>query len=290
MQYAIDLTGNKVKASPSGTAICPNCKADLTPKCGQLNIWHWAHKGLKDCDSWSYEPISEWHLKWQNYFEKELREVFITKGYETHIADILTEKGTVIEIQNSNISPEDIYEREAFYSKMVWVINSFDFKHNLYFKQFPPEPFEPVWKQYIKKHHPNKTIGYSITIPINDCNGQILSALKKCDYIREFDDETDSEYWFNIKNSTYESLDPLIVNAFVGYLIDCKFRQELERNKIYHTNFKWSHLRKTWRTAMKPIFLDLNNGFLFLIKTLYENGNGFGQIVSRQIFLKKYRG
>jgi competence CoiA-like predicted nuclease len=289
MIYAISTDGIKIKAIPNEIAICPICKSELKSKCGQLNIWHWAHKDLKDCDSWNYEPISEWHLKWQNYFGEEQREVLITKGDETHIADIVTEKGTIIEIQNSNISVDDIFDREVFYRDMIWVLNTVDFKHNLYFKNFPPFPFEPVWKQYIQKQVHSDTIGFKITIPVNDINNQILSALKKCNYICESDDTIDSEYWYNLKQSQHEELDKLIINAFEGYLIDSKFSTELEENKIYSTNFKWTHLRKTWRTSTKPIFLDLNNAFLFLIKTLHENGNGFGKLVPKRLFLKKYR-
>jgi len=288
MLYAIDLAGKKIMASPNAIAICPNCKSDLLAKCGQLNIWHWAHKNLIDCDSWSYEPMSEWHLKWQNNFKEERREVYINRWNECHIADILTEKGVVIEIQNSNISTDNIFERESFYSDMLWVVNTVEFKHHLFFKEFPTPPFQPVWKQYIKKHLPGDSIGYSITVPIDNLNGQILDALKKSDYIMAYDDY-DLEYWFNEKVKFNEQIDIKIVNAFEAYLIDCKFGQELEENKIYSTNFKWTHLRKTWRTANKPIFLDLNNGFLFQIITLHESGNGFGKIVPKKIFLKKYK-
>ena len=290
MIYALNSDGKKIKAFPNALASCPNCKSELQAKCGQLNIWHWAHKNLTDCDSWAYEPISEWHLKWQNYFNEEYREVYINKGDEYHIADILTENKIEIEIQKSKISTEEIFERELFYDKMIWVVNSFEFKQNLYFKELPTPPFQPVWKQFIKKHSPLDNIAFSITVPIDDCNNQILSALKDSSYHFEFDTGKDKDYWFKLKGKTHEQLDTVIVNAFEAYLIDSKFRQELDERKIYPTNFKWKYLRRTWRTANKPIFLDLNNGYLFQVITLHESGNGFGKIVPKRIFLKKYRG
>ncbi len=289
MIYAIDSDGKKIKASPNASATCANCKSEVVAKCGKLNIWHWAHKNLMDCDSWQYEPMSEWHVKWQSYFGEAQREVFITKSGECHIADIMTAKGLVIEIQNSAISPDEIFEREIFYGQMIWVVNTAEFKHNLYFKEYPPVPYQGIWSQYIKKTAPSGAIGYWIKVPDDDLSMQILAAVKKSDYTMMYEDEDEEEeYWFKSKRSIKEELEPALVNAFEGYLIDCKLRQTIEENKTYDTNFRWTHLRKIWRTATKPVFLDLNNGFLFYIKTLYENGNGFGKIVPKRIFLKKY--
>jgi len=49
---------------------------------------YWSHKE-KSCDNW-YEPITDWHLKWQNYFPKNNREITIkdTEKNIYHRADI----------------------------------------------------------------------------------------------------------------------------------------------------------------------------------------------------------
>jgi len=115
----------KVKASPNTTARCPICNSIMLPKCGKIKIWHWAHKNNFSCDAW-YERESEWHINFKNKFPKENQEVKIGK----HIADIKY-KGKVIELQNSNISPQEIKEREKYYKNMLWVLNGEKFANNL---------------------------------------------------------------------------------------------------------------------------------------------------------------
>lgn len=60
-------------------AICPLCKKDVIAKCGNIKVWHWAHKNNKDCDSWS-DGETEWHLNWKSNFPKECQEVIIEKN------------------------------------------------------------------------------------------------------------------------------------------------------------------------------------------------------------------
>jgi competence protein CoiA len=43
MLYALK-DGIKISPTPKEIAICPFCKNDVIPKCGSVNIWHWAHK------------------------------------------------------------------------------------------------------------------------------------------------------------------------------------------------------------------------------------------------------
>ena len=108
MQIALSVEGTRIKPQPFGTAICPNCRVKLIAKCGELNVWHWAHESLVDCDNWNYEPKTEWHLNWQDKFGVDQTEIFIQRGGESHRADILSKSGVVIEIQNSTISTVDI--------------------------------------------------------------------------------------------------------------------------------------------------------------------------------------
>ena len=125
MKWANQL-GNRIEAEPKiDNATCPLCKEKVIPKCGEIKIWHWAHKSLKDCDTW-YEPESEWHLEWKNNFPKECQEVII----DNHRADVKI-KEKVIELQNSSISKKKIREREIFYGDMLWIINGEKFDKNL---------------------------------------------------------------------------------------------------------------------------------------------------------------
>lgn len=129
----LGLINDKNRARPSFTgqrAICPFCKGELIAKCGDIYINHWQHKALSECDSWK-ENEGEWHKVWKANFPEENQEVIITVGSEKHIADVKTNKGTVIEFQNSSISSNTIAIRENFYGDMVWVVNAALFVENL---------------------------------------------------------------------------------------------------------------------------------------------------------------
>lgn len=118
----------KTEPSPKSFGTCPLCNGKVHSKCGEINEWHWAHYKGENCDPW-YEPESSWHLDWKNTFGKECAEQSIKKNGVLHRADILTKEGVVIELQNSPIPINVIYEREDFYGeKMLWVVNGIHFK------------------------------------------------------------------------------------------------------------------------------------------------------------------
>lgn len=138
---------------PKDEYICPVCKAPLIIKNGQINVPHFAHKSLQDCDTFT-QDMSKWHRDWQNVFPKKNQEVVLT--FETneyqfeydsynygfsnkdiyqfhsflnkdnehlknnkltikHRADVLA-CGYVIEFQNSPISKKEFNERNWFYT------------------------------------------------------------------------------------------------------------------------------------------------------------------------------
>jgi competence CoiA-like predicted nuclease len=110
---------------------CPLCGCKMIPKCGERNIWQWAHDKNQHCDAW-YEPESEWHKRGKMTFSKENTEKVIELEGVKHIADIFTKTEVVIELQNSPISPRVIREREEFYGeKMIWVVNGIKFAKNI---------------------------------------------------------------------------------------------------------------------------------------------------------------
>jgi competence CoiA-like predicted nuclease len=121
MLYAV-RGGEKVKARPEQRGTCPNCNHEVIAKCGEINIWHWAHLPSVECDSWA-ECESAWHLLWKSYFPPEFVEVPIIKGGKRHVADIRTRSGLIIELQASSLSVEEIREREQFYTNMLWVFD-----------------------------------------------------------------------------------------------------------------------------------------------------------------------
>jgi hypothetical protein len=137
MLFAI-INNEKILASPKMTGICPSCNNKVISKCGEKNIWHWAHENLRNCDSWS-EGETEWHMNWKLAFGKEHCEIPIIKETK-HIADIKTVKHVIIELQNSPIPSTVIRIRETFYGeKMIWIVNGFNFKLN--FRLYPSDTY-----------------------------------------------------------------------------------------------------------------------------------------------------
>jgi len=126
MQYAL-IDNKKTEATPKQVGVCECCGMPVHSRCGDYVVWHWSHyknKDHKECDKW-YDRKTEWHIKWQNYFPKENQEVVCVDHLtdEKHFADIKTNDGVVIELQNSPMSNENIRIRENFYDKMLWIVN-----------------------------------------------------------------------------------------------------------------------------------------------------------------------
>lgn len=118
--------GSRVFPTTTGQrAECPECGTEVRSKCGSINVWHWAHVSLVDCDLWG-EPESEWHLNWKSGLPPDWIEVPLSENGEKHRADIRLPNGVVIELQHSSISVEEISIRERFYNKMVWIFDVTD--------------------------------------------------------------------------------------------------------------------------------------------------------------------
>jgi len=123
-----NVNGEKIEASPQTTGVCRICEQPVFSKCGDINVWHWAHYKEESCDSW-YEPETDWHKKWKFVFGKDYCEIVITKDGVRHIADIQTKEKIVIELQNSPIQSSTISRREVFYGdRMIWIVNGNHFK------------------------------------------------------------------------------------------------------------------------------------------------------------------
>lgn len=122
------LNGQLVEPTPGLKAICPNCGEIVVSKCGNINIWHWSHLKDTDCDPWSEEE-TEWHKNWKSWFPIENREVVI----KPHRADVYW-CGKVIEFQHSQISVDEMNERENFYKNMIWVVDCSAFLFNMDFR------------------------------------------------------------------------------------------------------------------------------------------------------------
>jgi len=154
------VNGKKTEASPNMRGICPLCNNEVLSKCGEINVWHWAHINDQNCDDW-HEPETAWHKNWKLVFGKENCEVVISKNNKRHIADIETNEGVIIELQNSPIKYQVIETREEFYGeRMIWIINGSHFNKNFIL------PFARLMEDndYYNTHYPpaknEKSINY----------------------------------------------------------------------------------------------------------------------------------
>ncbi len=101
------------------------CVTPVIPKCGEFVSHHWAHKSNRDCDPWWEE--SEWHLGWKKLIRPENTEVVM----KPHRADIVGNRGMVVELQHSRLPPDQVRAREAFYRNMVWLVDGLQFRKRL---------------------------------------------------------------------------------------------------------------------------------------------------------------
>lgn len=148
IRYA--LVDGEIREPTSGLkGVCPGCGTKLTAKCGSLRIHHWAHQRRIDCDPW-WEPMTQWHIDWQNKFPAAWREVIFRdeESGEFHRADIYTPQGLTIEFQYSPLSKEELESRNSFYKKIIWVVNAQRLKEQFTFEKSIPNPASPLLAGY----------------------------------------------------------------------------------------------------------------------------------------------
>ena len=97
-------------------------------------------------------------------------EVKIAKDGKLHRADIVTRRGTVIELQHSPLGVDEIGEREAFYGKMIWLFEVQDCRptHSVngvllpdYAKQIRLRLRQSDGSHTFRWVHPRKSIAYA---------------------------------------------------------------------------------------------------------------------------------
>lgn len=84
-------------------------------------------------EPWEREPETDWHLYWKKQIPIGNYCVTARKGGTVHAADIVTPDNVVVELQQSTVSKETVRTREAFYDKMVWLVDASFFSRNLGF-------------------------------------------------------------------------------------------------------------------------------------------------------------
>lgn len=119
------LRANADTATKGIKYFCPGCGAALVLKQGEINAWHFAHESGSECDAFTESKMTEWHIKHQEMFPEQCREVRLESDGVVHIADVMID-GLIIEFQHSQMSNEVFEERSEFYSKfgkLLWVFD-----------------------------------------------------------------------------------------------------------------------------------------------------------------------
>jgi hypothetical protein len=172
MIFADTETASRTTAAPGDVGTCPTCSAPVISKCGSIVSWHWAHARGEDCDPWA-EPMSAWHLSWQAHAPAERREVILGR----HRADVVGPDGSVVEIQRSAISTDEIREREVFYAffgPMTWIFDARDaYEDQRLDVRWPQTPRTPGYVTFRWKH-PRKSLAACTARVLLDLGGEQL--------------------------------------------------------------------------------------------------------------------
>ena len=149
MFVAHDESGNRIYPDTydGGICFCPYCNREVYFRNGKERRPHFAHKKGSECP-YDSDNKSEWHMRMQEYFPKESREVRFEddKTGEIHIADIyLKDSKTVIEFQKSRIDDKEFLKRTSFHwnagRRIVWIFNeSMDSKKQNHTGRFKYDP------------------------------------------------------------------------------------------------------------------------------------------------------
>jgi len=122
MRFAL-VDGQRREAESGLSGECDGCGSALVAKCGEVRVRHWAHRARRNCDPW-WENETEWHRSWKARFPDDWQEILHhAADGERHRADVKTAHGWALEFQHSFIKPEERRSREAFYAKLMWVVN-----------------------------------------------------------------------------------------------------------------------------------------------------------------------
>jgi competence CoiA-like predicted nuclease len=277
MKYAL-LNNNKIEATKDIVeAKCPCCLEYVIPKCGSINIHHWAHKTKINCDDW-WEPETEWHRQWKSLFSIDNQEVVCTDidTNEKHVADVRLNNGLVIEFQNSPISIDDLQSREMFYKKMIWVVNANAFRQNItvFNDDYGLQMFR--WEQ-IRKVWLSATMPVFLDFPNNAISWSLKKGYKEIDF-------SDKILWV-------KGFFPYKNNCKSNCWIENKLRRKFIRENVL-SNLDYDHelLGKLFRQNMvKELDTSVCKNFEREYKCIGgKSKNCRGQIICKNKFISKY--
>lgn len=254
MKYSI-VNGKREEAFPAGKGICELCLNETIAKCGRKKINHWAHKNLKECDPW-WENETPWHREWKNHFPSEWQEVIHKDelSNEQHRADVNTEKGWILEFQNSPINLDEIKSRENFYKKLIWIVNGITFEKRFHILDKLPNLNIEIFEDIRFINHKKSDLGklfYNIT---ESPNYKSPMRLLRIHNIKEISIDIDNNYighhqfeltnphtgWYEAKCNVYFDFGTKYIFLLILNYDDMKLKcvQKIEKQSFINEHLK----------------------------------------------------
>ena len=292
------VDGEKKEVMFSGqSGKCECCGKDVRGKKGRIRPPYWSHVNQKDCDSW-YEPMSKWHLDWQNKFPEQFQEIKLVDeaSGEIHRADIQFPNGIIIEVQNSAISPTEIELREGFYGRngMIWILNGENlFKYSKVSYEFVQKEISLTFS-YSVNHDKNPIFDLDT---FNDRLFQLSAFINIYNHPKLAGKEFQNGYYHSfefIENVDLSSILRELKNGIRGILVSLygyKANSIMEDFEFTTVENAYSHFKrvtlhkKRWRDFVnfmrQPVYIDLmpgiDNDYIYFLN---EN-----KIISKEYFI-----
>jgi hypothetical protein len=175
-----------------------------------------------------------WHCNWKKAFPESFREVsqFDDTLREIHRADVHTPCGTTIEFQNSPISLKELKSREAFYPKLVWVLNGKKFKGFRVLKSLPDvddpklDAFEFCHSDHLSMIRKSELLAGMTKPKVLNFYHPEIKGIALTSHYYSFCWKQPHQVWFDAKS-------PIIVDLGGHFLYQLKQRKQLSGNYAY---------------------------------------------------------
>jgi competence protein CoiA len=282
MKFAL-VNGIKQEPAPKLKGVCCNCGSSTQAKCGTRKVWHWAHVSLQHCDSW-WESETEWHRLWKGYFPYQNQEVihFDNETGEKHIADIKTDNGMVIEVQNSPMNESEMLSRESFYGKMMWIVNGEKFKNNFIILGKLPDPKSKIAQEVFFRQPESKYMG---------------GFHRKAQLSKKHEERNISSVDFHIRSENPDYEERLKSGKNYGIMIrvpDTKDSdrviEEIQTTYVGHHLFVWKKPRSVWFQSTKPVFIDFGENELWRLMDCDFRGLKCIRKISKEVLIERNGG
>ncbi len=181
-----------------------------------------------------YPGETPWHRDWKKAFPTSYREVsFLDNGLgQLHRADVHTPCGTTLEFQNSPICIEELRSREAFYPKLVWVLNGKKFKGFRILKSLP-DVDDPRLSGYEFCHTDHLSMIRKSDLILGRGKPKVLNFYHKEIKNIPLTSHYYSFCWKHPHRVWYEAKSPIIVDLGGHFLYQLKQRRQLNGDYAY---------------------------------------------------------